>query len=144
MPHIKFTDTNIGAIPTPDKTVWYTDPKQKGLRLCVTKTGVKTWYVNKWDPTANKVRSVKLGQWASKVNAILLGPLRQRHLLADRFMRNLGFEFSLIKTAFSLPGSGSNGSFVSSFRIVTFVMRSTLTAGPNFREHLSSGRSRRS
>ena len=60
MPHIKFTDTNVGAIPTPDKTVWYTDPKQKGLRLCVTKTGVKTWYVNKWDPTANKVRSVKL------------------------------------------------------------------------------------
>uniref|UniRef100_UPI0018D82222 Arm DNA-binding domain-containing protein n=1 Tax=Thiosulfatihalobacter marinus TaxID=2792481 RepID=UPI0018D82222 len=67
MPHIKFTDTNVGAIPTPDKTVWYTDPEQKGLRLCVTKTGVKTWYVNKWDPTANKVRSVKLAQWASKV-----------------------------------------------------------------------------
>lgn len=67
MPHIRFTDTTVGAIPTPDKTVWYTDPEQKGLRLCVTKNGVKTWYVNKWDPTANKVRSVKLAQWASKV-----------------------------------------------------------------------------
>ena len=51
----------------PDKTVWYTDDAHKGLRLCVTKTGVKTLYVNKWDPTANKVRSVKLGQWSPKV-----------------------------------------------------------------------------
>ncbi|MFK7975701.1 MAG: hypothetical protein AB8C02_06170, partial [Halioglobus sp.] len=28
------------------------------------------------------------------------------------------------------------GSSVSSFRIVTFIMRSTLNTGPNFRDHL--------
>ncbi|MFL4471560.1 tyrosine-type recombinase/integrase [Tateyamaria armeniaca] len=67
MPKIKFTDASVGAIPTPVKTTWFTDTAHKGLRLCVTKTGVKTWYVNKWDPTANKVRAVKLGQWSPKV-----------------------------------------------------------------------------
>ena len=75
MPHItdkngsqsNFTDTNVAAIPTPDRTVCYTDPKTKGLRLCVTKGGVKTWYVTKWDPTSQKTRSVKLAQWSPKI-----------------------------------------------------------------------------
>lgn len=65
MPKIKFTDTNLGKLSA-DKTTWFTDPAAKGLRLCVTKNGVKTWYVNKWDPTAQKTRSVKLAQWAQK------------------------------------------------------------------------------
>lgn len=65
MPHIKFTDTVLKNLPV-DKTTWFTDPSAKGLRLCVTKSGVKTWYVNKWDPTSSKTRSVKLAQWASK------------------------------------------------------------------------------
>lgn len=59
-----FTDTNVRGL-TADKTTWFTDPAAKGLRLCVTKSGVKTWYVNKWDPTSGKTRSVKLAQWAS-------------------------------------------------------------------------------
>lgn len=63
MPQIKFTDaavTRLGA----DKTTWYSDPTVKGLQLCVTAGGTKTWYLNKWDAAANKVRRVKLGQWA--------------------------------------------------------------------------------
>ena len=32
----------------------------------MTKGGVKTWWVNKWDPVAQKVRAVKLGQWANQ------------------------------------------------------------------------------
>lgn len=67
MPHTTFTDKSVGAIPTPCKTTWYTDPSVRGLRLCVTKRGTKTWWVNKWDPTTEKTRAVKLGQWASKV-----------------------------------------------------------------------------
>jgi len=33
----------------------------------------------------------------------------------------------------TLSGKGTNGSFVSSLRITTFGMRSTLRAGPNSR-----------
>lgn len=65
MPQIRFTDTNLKRLSA-GKTTWFTDPATKGLRLCVTKSGVKTWYATKWDPTAAKVRSVKLAQWASK------------------------------------------------------------------------------
>jgi integrase len=65
MPHIKFTDSKLKTLSA-DKTTWFTDPSCKGLRLCVTKGGVKTWYVNKWDPTSNKTRSVKLAQWATQ------------------------------------------------------------------------------
>ena len=40
MPHIKFTDTNVGAIPTPDKTVWYTgaNMSQSGKDVKIAKT----------------------------------------------------------------------------------------------------------
>ena len=65
MPHIKFTDSTLKKLSA-TKTTWFTDPTVKGLRLCVTKGGVKTWYVNKWDPTSQKTRSVKLAQWANK------------------------------------------------------------------------------
>ena len=65
MPQIKFTDTNLKTLSA-DKTTWFTDLACKGLRLCVTRGGVKTWYVNKWDPTSQKTRSVKLAQWANK------------------------------------------------------------------------------
>lgn len=65
MPHIKFTDSTLKTL-TVDKTTWFTDPSCKGLRLCVTGGGTKTWYVNKWDPTSQKTRSVKLTQWANK------------------------------------------------------------------------------
>lgn len=60
-----FTDTNVARLKV-DATTWFTDPSVKGLRLCVTAGGTKTWYVNKWDPHAEKVRAVKLGQWADK------------------------------------------------------------------------------
>ena len=65
MPHIKYTDSILKTL-TVDKTTWFTDPSCKGLRLCVTLGGTKTWYVNKWDPTSQKTRSVKLAQWANK------------------------------------------------------------------------------
>lgn len=65
MPHIKFTDSTLKTLSA-DKTTWFTDPSCKALRLCVTPGGTKTWYVNKWDPTAQKTRSVKLAQWANK------------------------------------------------------------------------------
>lgn len=65
MPHIKFTDSTLKTL-TANKTTWFTDPSCKGLRLCVTLGGTKTWYVNKWDPTSQKTRSVKLAQWANK------------------------------------------------------------------------------
>lgn len=65
MPQIKFTDTNVKTLSA-DKTTWFTDLTCKGLRLCVTKGGVKTWYVNKWDPKSQKTRSIKLAQWANK------------------------------------------------------------------------------
>ncbi len=38
----------------------------KGLRLCVTKGGVKTWWVNKWGSETQKTRAVKFGQWANQ------------------------------------------------------------------------------
>jgi len=65
MPHIKFTDSTLKTLSV-DKTTWFTDPTCRGLRLCVTQGGSKTWYVNKWDPTSQKTRSVKLAQWANK------------------------------------------------------------------------------
>lgn len=65
MPQIKFTDTTVAKLKT-DTTTWYSDATAKGLRLCVTAGGVKTWYCNKWDPKTQKVRQVKLAQWASK------------------------------------------------------------------------------
>ena len=65
MPQIKFTDRNLQRLSA-DKTSWFTDPAVKGLRLCVTAGGVKTWYANKWDPTAQKTRQIKLAQWAAK------------------------------------------------------------------------------
>lgn len=60
MPQIKFTDTNLKTLSA-DSTTWFSDPTCKGLQLCVTAGGVKTWYVNKWDSTAQKTRRVKLG-----------------------------------------------------------------------------------
>lgn len=63
MPHIRFTDTNLARLSA-DKTTWFTDPDVKGLQLCVTAGGTKTWYVNRWDSNAQKTRRVKLGQWA--------------------------------------------------------------------------------
>ncbi|WFE74259.1 tyrosine-type recombinase/integrase [Roseinatronobacter sp. S2] len=65
MPQIKFTDTAIAKLKA-DKTTWFSDPSVKGLRLCVTPGGVKTWYVVRWDATAQKTRQVKLGPWAAK------------------------------------------------------------------------------
>lgn len=65
MPKIKFTDTAIKKLAV-EKTTWFSDPTAKGLQLCVTKAGVKTWYVNKWDSGAQKTRRVKLAQWATK------------------------------------------------------------------------------
>lgn len=65
MPQMKFTDTAIAKL-TADKTTWFSDPSAKGLQLCVTPNGVKTFYVNKWDKAAQKTRRVMLAQWASK------------------------------------------------------------------------------
>lgn len=65
MPQIKFTDTTIAKL-TAEKTIWYTDPSVKGLQLCVTAKGAKTWYVNRWDTQAQKTRRIKLGPFASK------------------------------------------------------------------------------
>jgi hypothetical protein len=62
MPQIRFTDTNLKTLSA-DATTWFSDPSVKGLRLCVTAGGTKTWYANRWDPTVQKVRQVKLGQW---------------------------------------------------------------------------------
>ncbi|GIT86176.1 integrase family protein [Roseobacter sp. OBYS 0001] len=64
MPQITFNDRAVAKITT-DKTTWFTDSTVRGLRLCVTKTGTKTWWVNKWDPTKQKTRAIKLGQWAN-------------------------------------------------------------------------------
>ena len=65
IPQIKFTDTNLKR-RSADKTTWFSDPTAKGLELRVTKAGVKTWYVNKWESGAQKTRRVKLVQWAPK------------------------------------------------------------------------------
>lgn len=65
MPQIRFTDTTVAKLKV-DATTWYSDPTAKSLRLCVTAGGVKTWYVCKWDPATQKVRQIKLAQWASK------------------------------------------------------------------------------
>lgn len=65
MPQIKFTDGEVAKLKV-DATTWFTDPAVKGLRLCVTAGATKTWWVNKWDPVSQKVRSVKLGQWANR------------------------------------------------------------------------------
>jgi len=35
------------------------------LRLCITKTGVKTWYVTKWDKAEQKIRNFTIGPWAA-------------------------------------------------------------------------------
>ena len=65
MPQIKFTDTNLKTLSA-DSMTWFSDPTCKGLQLCVTAGGVKTWYVNKWDSAAQKTRRVKLGQWSAQ------------------------------------------------------------------------------
>jgi integrase len=65
MPSIRFTDANLKTLSA-DATTWFSDPSVKGLRLCVTAGGTKTWYANRWDPTAQKVRQVKLGRWAAQ------------------------------------------------------------------------------
>ena len=65
MPQIKFTDTAIRKLLV-EKTTWYSDRNTKGLQLCATAGGTKTWYLNKWDSAAGKVRRVKLGQWNAK------------------------------------------------------------------------------
>lgn len=65
MPQIKFTDTTIGKLKV-DAITWYSDPTAKGLQLCATPAGVRTWYVVKWDPASQKTRRVKLGQWATR------------------------------------------------------------------------------
>ena len=65
MPKIKFTDTNLKRLSA-DKTTWFSDPGARGLQLCVTAGGTKTWYFNKWDVSAQKTRRVKLGQWYAK------------------------------------------------------------------------------
>ncbi len=63
MPKIKFTDTSIAKLEV-GTTTWYSDPAAKGLQLCVTANGVKTFYVVKWDAKASKTRRVKIAQWA--------------------------------------------------------------------------------
>lgn len=65
MPQMKFTDGEIKKLATPMATTWYSDPSVKGLRLCVTKTGVKTWYVTKWDKAEQKTRNFTIGPWAT-------------------------------------------------------------------------------
>ncbi|UUV06199.1 hypothetical protein [Ruegeria sp. YS9] len=60
MPQLKFSDSTLKTLSA-IKTTWFTDPDVKDLRLCVTKGGVKTWWVNKWDSEARKTRAVKLG-----------------------------------------------------------------------------------
>jgi hypothetical protein len=62
---MKFTDGEIKKLATPMATTWYSDPSVKGLRLCVTKTGVKTWYVTKWDKAEQKTRNFTIGPWAT-------------------------------------------------------------------------------
>jgi len=61
MPQIKFTDTTIGKLKV-DAITWYSDPTAKGIQLCATPAGVRTWYVVKWAPASQKTRRVKLGQ----------------------------------------------------------------------------------
>jgi hypothetical protein len=65
MPQIKFTDTTIAKLKVA-ATTWFSDPANKGLRLCVTPGGVRTWYATKWDSAAQKTRQVKLARWAAK------------------------------------------------------------------------------
>lgn len=66
MPQIKFTDTNLKTLSSTAPVTWFSDPTVKGLQLCVTSGGTKTWYCNRWDPAAGKTRRVKLGQWNTK------------------------------------------------------------------------------
>ena len=66
MPQMKFTDTAVAKLAT-DKTTWFSDPTCKGLQLCVTGGGSKTWYANRWDAQAQKTRRIKLGAFARKV-----------------------------------------------------------------------------
>lgn len=65
MPQILFTDTAVAKLKA-DAMTWYSDPGAKGLQLSVTPGGTKTWYVVKWDPTTQKTRHVKLGQWVTR------------------------------------------------------------------------------
>ncbi len=65
MLQIKFKDSTLTSLSA-DRATWFTDPDVKRLRRCVTRGGVKTWWVNKWDSKPRKARAVKLGQWANK------------------------------------------------------------------------------
>lgn len=62
MPKIRFTDTNLRALPH-GATTWYSHEGDNyaGLRLCVTKTA-KTFFASKWDSKVQKTRSIKLGR----------------------------------------------------------------------------------
>jgi hypothetical protein len=70
MPKMNLTDTDIERAPFCDRQTWFTDAHTKtdhnrypGLRLCIAKSG-KVFYLNKWDPTAGKVRQFKLGRFS--------------------------------------------------------------------------------
>ena len=63
MATMKFTDTTIERLKPSPKTAWYSDKTYKGLRLCVTKQGSKTWYAERWDSAAQKSRQSKIGQF---------------------------------------------------------------------------------
>lgn len=63
MATIRFTDSAIDRLKPSPKTAWYSDKTYKGLRLCVTKQGSKTWYAERWDSAAQKSRQVKIGQF---------------------------------------------------------------------------------
>lgn len=70
MPKMNFTNSLIESAKLCERQTWFTDAHPKtghnrypGLRLCISKTG-KVFYVAKWDPHAEKTRTVKLGRFA--------------------------------------------------------------------------------
>jgi hypothetical protein len=58
------------------------------------------------------------------MHAVFLRQLGQRHLLTDRLKRNLALNSGECVFLFVIPDR------------LSFVTRSTLTTGPNFRDHL--------
>lgn len=60
---INLTKSVIDALPLPEKgkREYHHDARARGLTICVTWTGAKTWYVSRW--AAGKSQRIRLGEY---------------------------------------------------------------------------------
>ena len=59
-----FTKTRLEALPVPERgRVYYRDAKTEGLALCVTPSGCRTFYFDKWDSGGHARHPLEQGRF---------------------------------------------------------------------------------